>query len=79
MKFNAILVFATAASALVITPRQACGGASAAPATVAAPAVPAAAAGGGLQKGGQTLVLKEIGGIAGNDCITFRNNGKPST
>lgn len=30
---------------------------------------------GALQKGGQTLVLKEIGGIPGNECLTFRNNG----
>lgn len=28
-----------------------------------------------LQKGEQTLVLKEVGGIPGNECLTFRNNG----
>lgn len=28
-----------------------------------------------LQKGAQTLVLKEVGGIPGNECLTFRNNG----
>ena len=29
-----------------------------------------------LQKGSQTLVLKETGGIPGNECLTFRNNGE---
>ncbi len=31
---------------------------------------------------GSTLVLKEIGGVPGNECLTFRNNGmllKPHT
>ena len=28
-----------------------------------------------LKKGGQTLVLKEQGGVPGNECLTFRNNG----
>ncbi|KAF1951201.1 hypothetical protein CC80DRAFT_597584 [Byssothecium circinans] len=28
-----------------------------------------------LKKGAQTLVLKEQGGIPGNECLTFRNNG----
>lgn len=31
--------------------------------------------GGALQKGAQTLVLTEVGGIPGNECLTFRNNG----
>ncbi|KAI0856582.1 hypothetical protein F4860DRAFT_397291 [Xylaria cubensis] len=26
--------------------------------------------------GGSTLVLKEIGGVPGNECLTFRNNGE---
>lgn len=26
---------------------------------------------------GDTLVLFEIGGVPGNECLTFRNNGKP--
>lgn len=30
---------------------------------------------GGLLLGDQTLVLKESGGVPGNECITFRNNG----
>ncbi|KAI0971167.1 hypothetical protein F4678DRAFT_95374 [Xylaria arbuscula] len=25
---------------------------------------------------GDTLVLKEVGGVAGNECLTFRNNGE---
>ncbi|KAL6703842.1 hypothetical protein ACN47E_009061 [Coniothyrium glycines] len=29
-----------------------------------------------LQKGRQTLVLREVGGIPGNECLTFRNNGE---
>ncbi|KAF2628874.1 hypothetical protein BU25DRAFT_22997 [Macroventuria anomochaeta] len=31
---------------------------------------------GALQRGRQTLVLKEVGGVAGNECLTFRNNGE---
>jgi hypothetical protein len=31
----------------------------------------------GLQRRRQTLVLKEVGGIPGNECLTFRNNGTP--
>ncbi|KAH6644888.1 hypothetical protein C7974DRAFT_29528 [Boeremia exigua] len=31
---------------------------------------------GAVQKGAQTLVLKEVGGIPGNECLTFRNNGE---
>ena len=29
-----------------------------------------------LDKGGQTIVLKEIGGVPGNECLTFHNYGK---
>ncbi|KAF2177608.1 hypothetical protein K469DRAFT_742477 [Zopfia rhizophila CBS 207.26] len=29
-----------------------------------------------VQKGSETLVLKEVGGVAGNECLTFRNNGE---
>ncbi|KAF2014577.1 hypothetical protein BU24DRAFT_493153 [Aaosphaeria arxii CBS 175.79] len=32
--------------------------------------------GGAAQKGGNTLVLFEIGGVPGNECLTFRNNGE---
>lgn len=28
-----------------------------------------------VQKGRQTLVFKEQGGVPGNECLTFRNNG----
>ncbi|KAJ8118498.1 hypothetical protein OPT61_g531 [Boeremia exigua] len=31
---------------------------------------------GALQKGTQTLVLREEGGVPGNECLTFRNNGE---
>ena len=34
---------------------------------------------GALKKGAQTLVLKEVGGVPGNECITFRNNGTVSS
>lgn len=30
---------------------------------------------GALQRGAQTIVLKELGGVPGNECLTFRNNG----
>ncbi|KAJ4983194.1 hypothetical protein SVAN01_11294 [Stagonosporopsis vannaccii] len=29
-----------------------------------------------LEIGAQTLVLKEVGGVPGNECLTFRNNGE---
>ncbi len=59
-------------------------------AAVSAVALPArggrgkAAAGGGaataaltgdVTRGADTIVLKEVGGIPGNECLTFRNNG----
>lgn len=59
-------------------------------ASVSAVALPAkggkgkAAAGGGattaaltgdVTRGADTIVMKEVGGIAGNECLTFRNNG----
>jgi hypothetical protein len=28
-----------------------------------------------VTRGPTTLVLKEIGGVPGNECLTFRNNG----
>jgi len=30
---------------------------------------------GAVTRGASTLVLFEIGGIPGNECLTFRNNG----
>ncbi|TVY84047.1 hypothetical protein LSUE1_G003685 [Lachnellula suecica] len=29
-----------------------------------------------ITKGATTIVMKEVGGIAGNECLTFRNNGE---
>ncbi|KAK5655360.1 hypothetical protein OQA88_5927 [Cercophora sp. LCS_1] len=29
-----------------------------------------------VQRGATTLVLKEVGGVPGNECLTFRNNGE---
>lgn len=34
-----------------------------------------AAAAGAVTKGATTLVFKESGGVPGNECLTFRNNG----
>uniref|UniRef100_A0A0S1MJ53 Secreted protein n=1 Tax=Phakopsora pachyrhizi TaxID=170000 RepID=A0A0S1MJ53_PHAPC len=30
----------------------------------------------GVRRGGQTIVLKEVGGIPGNECMTFTNAGQ---
>lgn len=35
-----------------------------------------AAASGAVTRGPQTEVLFEVGGVPGNECLTFRNNGK---
>lgn len=35
-----------------------------------------AAAAGAVQRGASTLVFKENGGVPGNECLTFRNNGE---
>lgn len=35
----------------------------------------ATAATGAVTKGATTLVFKEDGGVPGNECLTFRNNG----
>lgn len=45
-------------------------------ASASAAAISSRQAGGNLQKGDQTLVLKEVGGVPGNECLTFRNNGE---
>lgn len=42
----------------------------------AAAGTAAVAATGAVTKGTSTLVLKESGGVAGNECLTFRNNGQ---
>lgn len=36
------------------------------------------AAAGAVQRGASTLVFKEDGGVPGNECLTFRNNGELS-
>ncbi|KAK0113842.1 hypothetical protein ONS95_014089 [Cadophora gregata] len=35
-----------------------------------------AATGGSVTRGADTIVMTEIGGIPGNECLTFRNNGE---
>ena len=35
-----------------------------------------ATAGGAVTRGDSTIVMKEVGGIPGNECLTFRNNGQ---
>lgn len=52
----------------------AAGGAAAGAATGAATGNTAAA--GAVQRGADTLVFKEDGGVPGNECLTFRNNGE---
>lgn len=32
-----------------------------------------------VNRGPETLVFKEQGGVPGNECLTFRNNGKFTT
>jgi hypothetical protein len=32
----------------------------------------------GISRGASTIVMKEVGGVPGNECLTFRNNGKSS-
>jgi hypothetical protein len=40
----------------------------------AASAVASAAT--GVVRGASTIVMKEVGGVPGNECLTFRNNGE---
>ncbi|KAG8158093.1 hypothetical protein KVR01_011854 [Diaporthe batatas] len=57
----------------------AAGGAAAGAATGAATGSAAGgntAAAGAVQRGASTLVFKEDGGVPGNECLTFRNNGE---
>lgn len=51
-------------------------GAATGPATGAATGSSNTAAAGAVQRGSSTLVLKEDGGVPGNECLTFRNNGE---
>lgn len=41
----------------------------------AATAAAASSAAGTITRGDSTVVMKEVGGIPGNECLTFRNNG----
>ncbi|KAH8646167.1 hypothetical protein BX600DRAFT_443976 [Xylariales sp. PMI_506] len=75
MKFLNIVLFAATASAAALQARHHNGrtktktaAASAATATGAAAAVAAQTSG--------TVVLTEINGVPGNECLTFRNNGE---
>lgn len=38
----------------------------------------AASTAAGISRGASTIVMKEVGGVPGNECLTFRNNGKSS-
>lgn len=51
---------------------------AAVPASTAAAASTATTAAAAPATAGQTIVLFEIGGVPGNECLTFRNNGKVS-
>lgn len=42
---------------------------------VATAAANTATTGGTITRGASTVVMFEVGGIAGNECLTFRNNG----
>jgi hypothetical protein len=42
----------------------------------ASSAATTAAATATITRGASTIVMKEVGGIPGNECLTFRNNGK---
>ena len=70
MKFTALL-FAVSVTALAIEPRHHAGKGRKPVATsaAAAGAAPTSAA------TRSTQVLKEINGVPGNECLTFRNNG----
>ncbi|KAM0816044.1 putative Ricin B lectin domain-containing protein [Seiridium cardinale] len=84
MEFLAILVCAVYVSAVAIEPRhhQGRGGKKGGSQTsaVAATTVTAAATVNNANNNaavasGSTQVLKEVGGVPGNECLTFRNNG----
>ncbi|KAK4043253.1 hypothetical protein C8A01DRAFT_32570 [Parachaetomium inaequale] len=73
MKFTALL-FAISATAIAIEPRHHAGKGRNKPVPTSA----AAAAGAATTSvaTGSTQVLKEINGVPGNECLTFRNNGE---
>ncbi|KAG6358451.1 hypothetical protein INS49_014335 [Diaporthe citri] len=89
MRFAYIVtIFAASASAASLQARKkgrkgAASGAAVGAAAGAAGAATGAATGssntaaaGAVQRGDSTLVFKEDGGIPGNECLTFRNNGE---
>lgn len=80
MKFSAILFasFATYVSVSAAPQRKkgAAKGNAAAVTGAAGATAGAAAVAGTVTRGASTIVMKEVGGIAGNECLTFRNNGK---
>jgi hypothetical protein len=64
--FNHILFVSVAAFGTVAA-MPAKGGKAASAATITAT---------GISRGASTVVMKEVGGVPGNECLTFRNNGK---
>lgn len=73
MKFT-ILLFAASVTALAIEPRHHAGKGRR-PVTTSASAAAGAATATVATVTGSTQVLKEINGVPGNECLTFRNNG----
>ncbi len=72
MKFTALL-FAVSVTAIAIEPRHHAGkGRKPVTTSAAAAAGPATTS----VATGSTQVLKEINGVPGNECLTFRNNGR---
>ncbi|KAI9647416.1 hypothetical protein NHQ30_003801 [Ciborinia camelliae] len=84
MKFSAILFASLAIYASVsATPMakhghkgQKSAGGFATTAVAAAATTGAMTAMGSTAASGSTIVMKEVGGIPGNECLTFRNNGE---
>lgn len=79
MKFLSILVLAASVSAAPHHQGRKRPTTTAVAATAAATtAADAAAIGGTVTRGDQTLVFTEVNGVPGNECLTFRNNGRRS-
>ncbi|KKY30354.1 hypothetical protein UCDDA912_g09715 [Diaporthe ampelina] len=83
MKFAYVVtIFASSASAASLQVRRkdsngaASGAVGAGEASGAATGSSNTAATGTVQRGDSTLVFKEDGGVPGNECLTFRNNGE---
>ncbi|ETS84184.1 hypothetical protein PFICI_02209 [Pestalotiopsis fici W106-1] len=73
MKFLVLLLGAAYVSAAVVEPRRG-GNRKAGSQTTSAAAAATGAATSGAS--GSTQVFTEIGGVPGNECLTFRNNGE---